>query len=48
MSIFTILTCAMLTLVLGSSALALTREGLLDRDWSDRRLATKRPLRHRA
>ncbi len=48
MSIFTILTCAMLILVLGSSGLSLTREGLLGRHWSSRRLMTKRPLRHRA
>ncbi|MCA9654373.1 MAG: hypothetical protein KC501_30915 [Myxococcales bacterium] len=46
MSTFTILTLAMLTLVVVSGAMALVREGLLDRQWNSRRLGVQRPLRH--
>ena len=46
MSTFTILTLAMLFLVVVSGVMSLVREGLLDRQWGARRLTVKRPVRH--
>ncbi|MEX1362119.1 MAG: hypothetical protein AB1Z98_03285 [Nannocystaceae bacterium] len=46
MSMFTVLTFAMLILVVVSGVMSLAREGLLDRQWPSRRLSTKRPARH--